>query len=210
MSVIACKMEPQTDEDLFKLIIQGKKRKKNKIKIWFNSLNFWISDESQKDFDDDNIFDEDDDDSVKDPDYKENENEDRDEEDDEDHDENDANKANKANNKQKSMPLNDLHFVQIIKSVGKCLLEKSQTPAMKNKKKAALTLVVSECLSKHGIQLTEQQAKRKLENLKMRAKAKTDAKKTGNKPIILNSADKLLLTLLNAEENPSITQLPCK
>lgn len=142
------------------------------------------------------MFGGDDDDSVKDPDYNENEN-----------DENDANKANK---KGQTMPINDLNFVQIIKSVGKCLLEKSQTPAMKNKKKGALKVVVSECLSKHGVQLTEQQAKRKLENLKMRAKTKTDTKKTGNKPIILNSADKLLLTLLNAEENPSITQLPCK
>lgn len=128
-------------------------------------------------------------------------------EDDESHNENDANKANRN---RESVVFNDLNFVKIIKSVGKCLLEKSQTPAMKNKKKNALKLVVSECLSKNGVQLTEQQAKRKLENLKMRVKAKTDAKKTGNKPIILNSADKLLLHLLNAEENPSITQLSCK
>lgn len=109
-----------------------------------------------------------------------------------------------------SIRFNDLNFVKIIKSVGQCLLQKSQTPPMKKKKKQALQNVVSECLSKFGTALTEQQAKRKLDNLKSRVKTKIDRKKTGNLPIKLNDADELLLALLDAEENPSITQVSCK
>lgn len=106
--------------------------------------------------------------------------------------------------------LNDFNFVRIIEMFGKCLLDKAQTPAMKKKKKHAWAKVVSECLSLHGCQLSEQQAKRKLDNLKARVKVKVDRKKTGNIPITLNEADNLLLTILDAQENPSITQLPRK
>lgn len=141
---------------------------------------------------------EDDDDSVKDPDYKN--------DDDESHDESHGNLDCDIG----KPGFNDFNFLKIIKSVGKCLLQKSHTPAMKQKKKDALVLVVSRCLAKHGIEITAQQAKRKLDNLKMRVKTKTDKKKTGNIPITLNSADKLLLELLDAEENPSISQLSCK
>lgn len=104
---------------------------------------------------------------------------------------------------------NDSSFVQIIQSVGKCLLQKSQTPTMK-KKKQALKDVVAECLSEFGVTLSEQQARRKLDNLKSSVKTKIDRKKTGNVPINLNEADQLLLNLLDAEENPSIVQVPCQ
>lgn len=109
-----------------------------------------------------------------------------------------------------SIRFDDLNFVKIIESVGKCLLQKSQTPAMKKKKQQALTKVISECSSKFDVTLTDKQAKRKLDNLKARVKQKIDRKKTGNLPIILNEADQLLLNLLDAEENPSIVQVPCK
>lgn len=153
-------------------------------------------------------FGEDDDDSVKDPNYVENEDDAG--ADDDDEMEMEQTLLNDMIEEDGSIRFNDLNFVKIIESFGKCLLQKSQTPAMKKKKKQALTKVISECSSKFGVVLTEQQAKRKLDNLKSRVKLKIDRKKTGNLPISLNEADQLLLNLLDAQENPSIVQVPCK
>lgn len=154
-------------------------------------------------------FEEDDDDSVKDKTYAP-EGGEQDDDDELNEDEmDDQNQFVDQIQSDGSIRCNDLNFVKIIQSVGKCLLQKSLTPAMKIKKKQAMKDVVSECLSTFGIVLTEQQAKRKLDNLKARVKTKIDRKKTGNLPIVLNEADELLLNLLDAEENPSITQLPC-
>lgn len=104
----------------------------------------------------------------------------------------------------------DLRFLEIIHSCGKDLLSKSQVPLVKKKKKDALQKVLDTCLSKYGVQYSEQQIKKKLENLKARVKAKTDRNKTGNKRIALNAADKFLLEMLGAENNPAINQLNCK
>lgn len=150
-------------------------------------------------------FEEDDDDSVKDPNYQESEEDNRD-----DDEELDMAQLNEMNENDGTFKFNDLNFVKIIQAVGKCLLQKSQTPAMKNKKQQAVKNVISECLSQFGVVLNEKQAKRKLDNLKSRVKTKIDRKKTGNLPITLNEADQLLLDLLDAEDNPSIAQVPCK
>lgn len=106
--------------------------------------------------------------------------------------------------------INDFNFLRIVEKFGKWLLEKAQTPVVKKKKKEALLRVIEGCLDQHGVVITEGQVKRKLNNLKLRVKQKVDRKKTGNLPILLNAADKLLLEMLDYKENPSITQLPCK
>lgn len=104
----------------------------------------------------------------------------------------------------------DHNFLKIVKNVGRCLLSKQQTPEMKKKKDEAMRLVTQSCLDKYQKDLTSKQVKRKLDNLKSRLKSKIDRNKTGNKPISLNSADELLMELLDGTSNPSITQLPCK
>lgn len=110
-----------------------------------------------------------------------------------------------------SKKFSDLQFLKIVNtSGGRVLFEKSQTPKMKQSKKDALKVITEECLSKHGVSLSEQQAKKKLENLKTRFKSKIDRKKTGNEPIHLNECDKLLSEMLDADENPSISKLKCK
>lgn len=110
-----------------------------------------------------------------------------------------------------SKKFSDLNFLKIVNaSAGRVLFEKSQTPKMKQSKKDALKMICEECLSKHGVSLNEQQARKKLENMRTRFKTKIDRKKTGNVPIHLNECDKLLSEMLDADENPSISKLNCK
>lgn len=81
---------------------------------------------------------------------------------------------------------------------------------MKLLKKNTLKAICDECLSKHGVSFTEQQARMKLENMRTRFKAKIDRKRTGNIQIHLNDCEKLLAEMLDADENPSISKLKCK
>lgn len=103
----------------------------------------------------------------------------------------------------------DLTFLRVLKKSGKCLVEKSQTPAMKEKKKTALKEMTVQLLDR-GLEFNENQIKKKVENMKARLKKKIDSKKTGNVPIALTGTDKLLMDILEGNENPSITRLKCK
>lgn len=104
----------------------------------------------------------------------------------------------------------DFGFITIVEKYGQALLMKSQTPAMRTKKTIALTEVSQQMALQFGLPMTEAQVKKKLNNMKTRAKSKSDAKKTGNKPIHLSNSEKKLLDLLHAEDNPSISSLNCK
>lgn len=178
-------------------------------------------------------FEEDDDDSVKDPDYLGDDagaedddemDEDADANDDEDdqakHDDKQGEQGETGNDEQgkgdgeqdeAAESFTDLNFLKIVDSVGRCFFHKSQTPAMKKKKKDALLLVSAQwwCLRNQTI-LSDQQVKRKLDNLKTRVKIKVDRKKTGNRAINMTDADALLMQMLDGEINPSISPLPCK
>lgn len=192
------------DYGKFESILKQKKKNEWKISKFIDNLG-----EEQENEPGEDEFEEDDDDSVKDPNYVA---DDGDAEDDTGaacDDELEQQDFGDMNEDDGSFQLNDLNFVKVIESVGKCLLQKSQTPPMKKKKSQALAKVISVCLDKFGASLSEKQAKRKLDNLKSRVKQKIDRKKTGNLPINLNEADQLLLNLLDAEENPSMQQVPC-
>lgn len=103
----------------------------------------------------------------------------------------------------------DVIFVKMINKYGKPLLQKSQTPTAKAKKRQSMDQIVKH-LSDAGLQYTESQIKKKMENMKTRLKKKIDSKKTGNVPIQLKPAEKILMDALDGTENPAISRLKCK
>lgn len=102
----------------------------------------------------------------------------------------------------------DVIFVTISQKCGSALLEKSQTPAIRAKKKVAIKSMIKH-LSDRGLPHTEIQVKKKLENMKSRLKKKVDTKKTGNLPITLKPWEKILFDTMHGIDNPSIGRLKC-
>lgn len=103
--------------------------------------------------------------------------------------------------------IDDTGFVESLENCGRVLLHKAQTPAMRKKKQAAIEAMMADLRARFGVDYTQQQVKKKVDNLKTRLKSKVDAKKTGNLRITLSKADKMLMDLLDAADNPSISQL---
>lgn len=60
-----------------------------------------------------------------------------------------------------------------------------------------------------GFEYTEIQVKKKLENMKTRLKKKIDKNKTGNVPIVLSKSERMLMDILDGNDNPSINRLSC-
>lgn len=114
-----------------------------------------------------------------------------------------------ADESESKCKVDDLKFVNLVEKCGKVLLAKSQTPAMRAKKSNALAEMSKQMILQFGSPMSEAQVKKKLNNMKTRAKTRADLKKTGNKPIILSKAEKKLLELLDSSENPSISNLKC-
>lgn len=101
-----------------------------------------------------------------------------------------------------------LAFVLILKK-HKVLLEKSQVPAVKDKKKEASDKMLQELRQKNALEMTEDQLRKKLNNMKQAIKKKTDKNATGNKKIVLSEWEKEFLSLLD-EENPVLCRIPGK
>lgn len=76
----------------------------------------------------------------------------------------------------------DLVFLRVLKKSGKCLVEKSQTPAMKEKKKTALKEMTVQLLDR-GLEFNENQIKKKVENMKARLKKKSIRRKRETFPL---------------------------
>ncbi len=58
--------------------------------------------------------------------------------------------------------------------------------------------------------MAKDQLFKKLNNMKTAIKSKADAKKTGNKPIVLADWEEDFLQLVDAERNPTFSQVPGK
>ncbi|XP_049315765.1 uncharacterized protein LOC125779168 [Bactrocera dorsalis] len=112
----------------------------------------------------------------------------------------------KNNNK---MEIDDISnfLVDKIKE-NKYLLEKSQLPSIKSKKKQAIEICVKEIWQKFGMELSEKNIIKKIANMKCRVKSKIDINKTGNKKIILKNWEAELSSLLCSDSNPSTNKLP--
>lgn len=87
------------------------------------------------------------------------------------------------------------------------LLDKSQTPEAKEKKKEALTNLSNELKAVCGKDMDAKKILKKIANMKMTTKKKTDMNRTGNKKIVLNSWQKEFLNLMNSNENPTFTKV---
>lgn len=88
------------------------------------------------------------------------------------------------------------------------ILEKSQVPAMKKKKTAALTDIIKEYVTLFGKEMDIKAFMKKVNNMKTRLKNKTDKNKTGNKPIRLLSWEKVMLKAMDADINPVLSRVP--
>lgn len=132
--------------------------------------------------------------------------------DDDDHDEDfTLSGAKKSSNKvSKKTIFSDEKFLNLLKIHASVLLEKSQTPSISLKKRAAVKLLSEQLQLEFGLVMTESQIKKKFNNLKERAKRKADMKKTGNKKMVLKPAENMILDMLQQKDNPSITKLKCK
>ncbi|XP_055628489.1 uncharacterized protein LOC129769969 [Toxorhynchites rutilus septentrionalis] len=97
-------------------------------------------------------------------------------------------------------------FVRVLKLYGKVLLEKSQVPEVKRKKKTALKVVEEQLLIQYGISMSGKQISKKVQNLKARIKEKTDTKATGNKKITLKSHETDFFNIMGGIENPSVSK----
>lgn len=90
------------------------------------------------------------------------------------------------------------------------LLNKSQLPQLKAQKANACDKFLNEYQKQSGVLLSKDQLFKKLNNMKTAIKSKADAKKTGNKPVILTDWEEEFLELVDAERNPTFSQVPGK
>ncbi|KAJ3665891.1 hypothetical protein Zmor_001356 [Zophobas morio] len=88
------------------------------------------------------------------------------------------------------------------------LLSKSQLPNEKAKKEKSLLEVVELYEVHLGRRISQQQLKKKINNMKSRLKKKTDKQKTGNKRITLHEWEKVLYKILEGDDNPTINKIP--
>ncbi|XP_062711841.1 uncharacterized protein LOC109407288 [Aedes albopictus] len=107
----------------------------------------------------------------------------------------------------KSSNISDLEFATAVSRLGSVLLTKNQTPQMKKKKSDAVKEIAMHFLVEKGLDLTEKQIIKKVNNMKSRIKTKTDKKATGNKKISLNPGEQIMYNLLGAEDNPAVTKV---
>ncbi|CAH1991685.1 unnamed protein product [Acanthoscelides obtectus] len=103
---------------------------------------------------------------------------------------------------------NQTVFVNIIKQFP-VLLEKSNIPEIKNKRRKAVEEIKEKVQAELGVKYNEGQIWKKIQNIKTRLKAKTDRNHTGNKPIKLKGWEQELFNFLQGESNPSIARLQC-
>lgn len=104
---------------------------------------------------------------------------------------------------------NQLKFVNIIKEFP-IILEKSNVPQMKRKRSAAIIEIKGRIEGELGLQISEFQIWKKLQNMKTRIKRKSDVNKTGNKKIVLKDWEKEFLDFLEADSNPAIVRMTGK
>jgi hypothetical protein len=90
------------------------------------------------------------------------------------------------------------------------LFNKSQVPKIKIGKERALKEVHKDYMLQTGLDISEKQVKKKIQNMKNELKKKVDKKATGNKKIHLKDWEKLLLDLLDRERNPVFEKIPGK
>ncbi|EAT32987.1 AAEL014757-PA [Aedes aegypti] len=108
---------------------------------------------------------------------------------------------------EKTNNVSDVEFATALQRFGSVLLMKSQTPQLKKKKSDAVKEIIMHFLIEKGINMTEKQVLKKVNNMKSRIKTKTDKKATVNRKINLNPGEKIMYDLLGAEDNPAVAKV---
>lgn len=108
------------------------------------------------------------------------------------------------------LKLDNYYFVTLLEKHGAILFDKSRVPYAIEAKSDAVASIISDIANDQKITCTSKQVLRKIAVLKSKVKQKADLRQTGNKPIALNQWENRFWTLLDGDENPSITKVPCK
>jgi hypothetical protein len=100
---------------------------------------------------------------------------------------------------------NELHesdlFMDLI-SNNPIVLEKSQLPVVKEKKMVAYRKIQEVMFSSSGKKYDLKLISKKISNTKTRLRRKADINRTGNKPVKLKEKEKIVLKLMDSENNP--------
>ncbi|XP_050313670.1 uncharacterized protein LOC126748458 [Anthonomus grandis grandis] len=88
------------------------------------------------------------------------------------------------------------------------IFNKSQVPKIKEQKEQAYKEIHQKYILQIGRDLTEKQLKKKIQNMKIELKKKTDKTATGKRKIVLNAWEKQLLALMEGQENPVFQKVP--
>jgi hypothetical protein len=92
----------------------------------------------------------------------------------------------------------------------KILFNKSQVPRIKKEKEEALKNLAEHYEKIFNVSTTTKQLVKKLSNMKVEVKKKFDINRTGNRKIVMKPLEKLLLEMLEVENNPIFTRIPGK
>jgi hypothetical protein len=87
------------------------------------------------------------------------------------------------------------------------VVEKSQSPAIQEKKKKAFAAIQNDLFALNGTKMELSAIKKKVANIKTRLRQKTDTNATGNKRIRITDGEKKLLSVLEVDKNPVFTQV---
>jgi hypothetical protein len=77
-----------------------------------------------------------------------------------------------------------------------------------HKKNGALEELIKIYENHTGKPTTNKKIMKMINNMKTRLKKKIDTKRTGNKKIIMKEYERIILKVMNGEQNPIITQIP--
>lgn len=100
-----------------------------------------------------------------------------------------------------------LQFVRILQKFP-VLLNKSQLPSVKKEKSESLRQFCDIYRNTVGKNISEDQVKKKINNMKTEVKKKSDKNETGNKKLKLKVWEELFLTLITGNGNPVISRVP--
>ncbi|XP_031331493.1 uncharacterized protein LOC116162101 [Photinus pyralis] len=101
----------------------------------------------------------------------------------------------------------EMHFIAEKVKMYPEILEKSQVPTMKLKKKRALEGIIQDYKAMFGKAITEKDFMKKVNNMKTRLKKKTDRNQTGNRPIRLLPWENIMLETMQGDKNPVVSRI---
>jgi hypothetical protein len=107
---------------------------------------------------------------------------------------------------------NDSIQMVLVKHIQKYpeIISKSQLPQVVHKKNGALEELIKIYENHTGKPTTNKKIMKMINNMKTRLKKNIDTKRTGNKKIIMKEYERIILKVMNGEQNPIITQIPGK